>query len=189
MEFKDILAISGYPGLYRFVAQAKNGIIVESFDTGKRMHAGAHLKVSSMDDIAVFTHEGEARLIEIFRKISELENGGEAPDPKSNKDILFAYFEKVLPEFDRSRVYQSDIKKILQWYNILLKHNLLNLEESEEEEQKKEPEEKDKTKPKPSKPAGSATKKSTQKKTSSQGQKIASAGGGPKRMSASTKNK
>jgi len=189
MEFKDILAISGYPGLYRFVAQAKNGIIVESFDTGKRMHAGAHLKVSSMDDIAVFMHEGEARLIEIFRKISELENGGEAPDPKSEKDALFAYFEKVLPEFDRSRVYQSDIKKILQWYNILLKHNLLNLEEPEKEEQKKEAAEKDKAQPRTSQPAGSAAKKSTPKKTSSQGQKIASAGGGQKRMSVSTKNK
>ncbi|MGC9470268.1 MAG: DUF5606 domain-containing protein [Bacteroidales bacterium] len=188
MEFKDILAISGYPGLYRFVAQAKNGIIVESFDTGKRMHAGAHLKVSSMDDIAVFTHEGEARLIEIFRKISELENGGEAPDPKSDKDTLFAYFEKVLPEFDRSRVYQSDIRKIMQWYNILLKHNLLNLEE-QEEEQKKEATEKDKAQPRPSKPAGSAAKKSTPKKTTSQGQKIASAGGGQKRMPVSTKNK
>ncbi len=194
MEFKDILAISGMPGLYQFIAQGKNGIIVESFDTGKRQHIGAHLKVSSMDDIAVFTSEGEARLKDVFKKIHEMENGGETIDPRSDKESLFAYFEKVLPDFDPSRVYQSDIKKILQWYNTLLKKDLLKFEEEEKEEDQAKPEDGEKTGEKKEKPEArsrqaAGSKGQSSRTTGGKGQKDHGPAGGAKRLPTSTKNK
>ena len=138
MEYKDILAISGYTGLFKFIAQGKNGMIVESFSDKKRMHVSASHKVSSMEDIAVFTSEGEAKLTDVFRNIHEMENGNETIDPKSDKKKIFEYFGKVVPEFDRSRVYHSDIKKILSWYNELLKNDLLTFKEEAPQEEEKE---------------------------------------------------
>ena len=187
MEFKDILAISGFHGLYRFVAQGKNGIIVESFDNGKRMHVGAQTKVSSMDDIAVFTGDGEARLVDVLKSISEIENGGPCADPKSDKDEHFEYFRKVLPGFDETRVYHSDIKKILQWYNILRENDLLKFEE----EKDREKEDKEHSPSEKQQAAASAKPARTQKKTSAvrARKETGPAGAAQKRTPTSTKNK
>ncbi|MGE4586183.1 MAG: DUF5606 domain-containing protein [Mangrovibacterium sp.] len=125
---KGILAVSGQPGLSKLVSEAKNCIIVESLLTGKRMPVYSSAKVSSLADIAVFTKTGELSLKEVFKHIHEKENGGEVGKLDSG-DALKAYFKQALPEYDRSRVYTSDMKKIVQWYNLLLKKDLLNLEE------------------------------------------------------------
>jgi hypothetical protein len=125
---KDLMAISGHGGLFRFVSQGRNGIIVESLETGKRMQAFASMKVSALEDIAVFTSEKEVQLEEVLAAIHKYENGKEAISPKSDADDLKDYFSAILPEYDRERVYVSDIKKILGWYNLLLKHNLIELE-------------------------------------------------------------
>lgn len=138
MNLKDFLAIGGYPGLFKFVSQAKNGIIVESLLDKKRMPAYASAKVSALDDIAIFTETEEVPLSDIFTKIFEKEKGGEAPSAKSSPDILLAYFEKILPDFDRSRVYASDIKKVISWYNILHGQKLLNLPEEKKDEVKED---------------------------------------------------
>ena len=111
MELKDILAIGGKPGLYRFIAQAKNGIIVESLTDKKRIPAYASDKVSALEDIAIFTDSEEVNLADVFKKIFEKENGGKAINHKSSGEELKAYFEEILPDFDRDRVYTSDIKK------------------------------------------------------------------------------
>lgn len=138
---KDILSISGHGGLFKYVSQARNGIIVESLEDQKRMPAHASAKVSALEDISVFTETDDMPLKDVLKAIFDKENGGPAIDHKSSNDELKKYFEKVLPTYDRDRVYVSDIKKIINWYNILHKHNLLNFEEPTEEvaETKEEP--------------------------------------------------
>ena len=122
---KDIMSIGGHGGLFRFVSQGRNGIIVESLENGKRMHAFASMKVSALEDIAIYTKEEEIQLEEVLARIHKYENGAETIPPKSDNDDLKDYFSAVLPEYDRDRVYVSDIKKVLSWYNLLLKYDLL----------------------------------------------------------------
>lgn len=125
---KDILAISGQPGLYKLVSSTKNGIIVENIETGKRMPTYSTSKVSALQDIAIYTNEGEDNPLEnIFKTIREKEKGGPAIDPKAENKQLKTYFESLMPNFDQDRVYVSDMKKVFQWYNILQKQNMLDI--------------------------------------------------------------
>jgi hypothetical protein len=136
---KDILAISGQPGLYKLVSNAKNGIIVENLETGKRMPTYATAKVSALADIAIYTADGEDKpLREVLKSIREKENGGLAINPKVSNDELKNYFETVMPEYDKERVYVSDIKKVFQWYNTLQKLSMLDLFDEKAEEAKVE---------------------------------------------------
>ncbi len=135
---KGILAISGYPGLFKLVSQAKSGIIVESLVDKKRMSANATSKISALEDIAIFTEDEEVPLTDVFKNISGKENGGVAISHKESGNTLKSYFEEVLPDYDQDRVYTSDIKKVLQWYNILHKNELLNFDEVSEETKKEE---------------------------------------------------
>jgi hypothetical protein len=137
MEFKEILAISGFGGLFKYISQARNGIIVEGFEDKKRMNAFAHYKVSSLNDIAIFADSGEIPLRKIFKMIQEMEKGGLAIDSKSDDAKLKEYFAKVLPDYDRQKVYLSDIKKLISWYNILHKNGYTNFEEEEKKEEDK----------------------------------------------------
>lgn len=133
IEVKDILSISGKGGLFRYIAQARNGMIVESIEDKKRQVAPASAKVHSMDEIAVFTDGEEVPLCDVLYKIYEKESGKPCISHKSGNDELKAYFREVLPNYDDERVYISDIRKILNWYNILQEHDLLNLIDREEE--------------------------------------------------------
>jgi len=130
---KGLLAISGQPGLFKLVSEAKNCVIVESLITGKRMPAYASSKISSLSEVAVFTETGETPLEKIFKGIFDHEQEKEIPEIKSNKELK-EYFASVIPEYDRDRVYTSDMKKIIKWYNLLLQKELLNFEEDEEKE-------------------------------------------------------
>lgn len=132
MKLKDIIAISGEAGLFRFLAQGRNSIIVENLETGKRHSAPASAKVSSLEEIAIFTEGEELKLSVVFDRIWEKESGGTAPDHKAAPAVLNSFFEGVVPEYDKSRVYASDIKKVLQWYNILHKLNMLIKDDSGE---------------------------------------------------------
>ncbi len=136
---KDILAISGQPGLFKMVAEAKNSIVVESLLTGKRMPVHSHSKVSSLVDIAIFTQTGEVTLKDVFKNISEKETGNEVS--KETLKNIKAYFSEVLPEYDQDRVYTSDMKKVIQWYNLLHQKSMLNFEEVEEEHKTEKQEE------------------------------------------------
>ena len=135
MVLKDLMAIAGNPGLYRFIAQGKNAVIVENLESGKRTSAHAAAKINSLEDIAVFTETEEIPLSEVFDRIYEKEEGAEAINHKSPPEELKSYFAGLLPEYDRERVYLSDIKKIIQWYNILHSLDMLQKEEKEEEGQ------------------------------------------------------
>lgn len=155
MILKDILAISGEPGLFRFIAQGKNAIIIEHLETKKRSSAYGSAKVSSLEDIAIFTEKEDMPLGKVFDLIFEKGNGGPAIDAKVDNAKLRSWFEGILPEYSKDKVYTSDIKKVAQWYNILHKLNLLIKDEPEvpAETEKAPPSEKKKKKATP-KPKG-----------------------------------
>jgi len=144
MNLKDILAISGESTLFKFIAQGKNAVIVENLETGRRLSAGATAKVSALEEIAIFTTGEDMPLGKVMDKLWEKENGGEVMSHKLPDNDLKKYFAEAFPEYDHNRVYTSDIKKVLHWYNLLLKLNLLVKEEEvkEEEGEKKGEEEK-----------------------------------------------
>lgn len=120
MEFKDILAISGQPGLYKYVAQSSNGVIVESLTDGKRMNASASSRVSALSEISMFTEGDDIPLADVFTNIYKYTGGKEAVSPKETPEKLKAFFAEVLPDYDRERVHVSDMKKAFAWFNILL---------------------------------------------------------------------
>jgi len=112
------------------IAEAKNNIVVESLDTGKRMPIYSTTKVSALEDIAIFTENEDMPLKDVFKAIYNKENGGAALSVKSADKELKAYFHSVLPEYDKERVYTSDIKKVLMWYNKLQEKNMLDFSEA-----------------------------------------------------------
>ncbi|HZL11341.1 MAG TPA: DUF5606 domain-containing protein [Prolixibacteraceae bacterium] len=127
---KGILSISGQPGLFKMVTEAKNSIIVESLLTGKRIPAYSTSKISTLTDISVFTATGEIQLKELFKKMQE---SGKPISPKLASNEIKSLFEEILPEYDKDRVYVSDMKKIFQWYQLLSDLNLLVETEEEKE--------------------------------------------------------
>jgi len=144
MFLEGIIAISGQPGLYKKVSQAKNSIIVESIETGKRMPAFSASKLSSLQDVAIYTNDKEKPLADVLSAAFEKASGFAELTHKSSERELLAWFEEILPEYDREKVYISDIRKVLHWFSILEKANILTgesieayrkeLEESEKQE-------------------------------------------------------
>ena len=137
MSLDKILSISGKPGLFQLKTQTRSGFVAESLLDGKKVSVSIHSNVSVLSEIAVYTLTEEIPLRKVFASIKEKVNGEQTSiSHKDGKDKLEEYFFEVLPDYDEDRVYASDIKKIVQWYNLLHKHDLLNLEEeaSDEEE-------------------------------------------------------
>ncbi|GGW66270.1 hypothetical protein DFQ11_103101 [Winogradskyella epiphytica] len=127
MSLDKILSISGKPGLYKIVTQTRTGAVVESLIDKKRITVGAHSNLSILSEIAIYTLTEEVPLREVFKKIKEKEGGNPTSiSHKDGKDKLEEFFFEVLPEYDEDRVYPSDIKKVVQWYNLLQKNDLLD---------------------------------------------------------------
>ncbi|HKK59844.1 MAG TPA: DUF5606 domain-containing protein [Salinivirga sp.] len=135
---KDILAITGEPGLYKLVSKTPKGVIVENIETGRRMPFYAAAKISALEDIAIFTEDDDLPLKDVFKAISDKENGGPSINHKSSKNELISYFQEVIPDYDEDRVYPNHIKKVINWYNLLQKHDMLDFSEPESEEEQKE---------------------------------------------------
>lgn len=133
MTLSEILAISGYSGLFKFVAQSKSGIIVESFVDKKRMAVQGSSKVSSLGDIAMFTISDDIALGQVFQNIFDATEGKEVISYKSDNATLKSEFEKYLPDYDKDRVRVSDIKKVFAWYNILVNNNFTDFTTEDEE--------------------------------------------------------
>jgi hypothetical protein len=132
---KDILAISGYGGLYKFISQGRNGIIVESLVDNKRTNMPATSKISSLDDIAIYTGEGEKALLEVLTEIKNKYEGKTVLSSKPSNNELKELFEEVVPDYDKDKVYVSDIKKVVKWYNLLVELDMLSiLDEKVEDE-------------------------------------------------------
>ena len=154
VKFKDILAIAGKPGLYQFISQARNGIVVEAFADGKRMAVQSTTKVSALEDIAIYTETEEIPLKEVFASMIEKLEGKTAVSHKSNPEELKKLFSEILPDYDKDRVYISDIKKVINWYNILKEADLFSkgiLDSDEEEAAEEEKTEEEQAEPSTSK--------------------------------------
>ncbi len=134
MEFSKIISIAGKPGLFQAVSQTKTGFIVESLTDKKRFPIPSTNNVSLLENIAIYTYEEEIPLLTVFKSMSEKAEGKEAISHKESGNKLTAYFSEVLPDYDEERVYTSNIKKVIQWYNLLIKAGLdfSAIEEAEE---------------------------------------------------------
>jgi hypothetical protein len=135
MNLERILAISGMPGIYSLKLQTRTGFVAESLVDGKRVTVGLRSNVSLLSEISMYTHDGEKPLAEVMRAIAVKENEGPAISHKEDNAQLAAYFLSVVPDYDADRVYPSDIKKVINWYNILQSKGLVSKEEPTAEKQ------------------------------------------------------
>lgn len=126
---KEILSISGKPGLYKLVNNTSNAIIVESLLDGKRFPTYSNSKIISLEDISIYTENEDMPLKEVLKRIFDKENGADILSHKEATEKIQAYFEEVVPEYDKDRVYVSDMRKIIQWYNLLSEKKILNFSE------------------------------------------------------------
>ena len=132
---RRILSIAGRPGLFKLASQGKNMLIVEELASGKKTPAYATEKIISLNDIAIYTDEGEVSLASVFDSIKKKENGAATSvKPSNDADQMRAYFGEVLPNFDRTRVHVSDIKKVMVWYNLLVGANMTDFVKEEKAE-------------------------------------------------------
>ena len=137
MGLEKILSVAGKPGLYKLITQTRTGFVAESLLDRKRITVSLRSSVSVLSEIAIYTLEEEVPLRDVFKKIQEKENGGKTSiGHKEEKIKLEEYFFEVLPDYDEDRVYVSDIKKVIQWYNILTENKITDFstEEVESEE-------------------------------------------------------
>lgn len=134
MSLEKILSIGGKPGLYKLITQTRTGFVAESLLDGKKITVGIRSNVSVLAEIAIYTLDEELPLREVFQKIQVKEKGGKTSIPhKSEKIKLEEYFFEVLPNYDEDRVYASDIKKVIQWYNLLQENGLTDFSEDNED--------------------------------------------------------
>lgn len=119
MSIEKILSITGKPGLFELKLQTRTGFVAESLVDGKKVTVGLRANVSLLSEISIYTNEGEVKLAEVFANIAKKENYGQAISHKESNDVLINYFRQVLPDYDEERVYTSDIKKVLNWYNLV----------------------------------------------------------------------
>lgn len=129
MNVEKILAISGKPGLYLLQMQTRSGFVAESLTDGKKISVSLRSNVSLLSEISMYTYEDEKPLADIMRAIAVKENEGPALSHKEDNGKLIAYFSEVIPNYDQERVYPSDIKKVLNWYNILQAKGMVSKEE------------------------------------------------------------
>lgn len=129
MNLEKILSISGKPGLYALKVQTRTGFVAESLVDGKKSTVGLKVNVSLLSEISIYTINEEKPLAEVMRNIAIKENEGPAISHKEDSAKLVAYFTEILPEYDSERVYPSDIKKVLNWYNLLQSKGMVSKEE------------------------------------------------------------
>lgn len=138
LKLTDVLAISGQPGLFKFVARSSNGVIVESLSDHKRMNATGTAKVSSMAEIAIYTYSEDMPINKVFENLYAHTGGKAAISHKSDAQLLKALIAEVIPEYDRERVHVSDMKKVVMWYNALVEAGMSDFTIDEPEEQTEE---------------------------------------------------
>lgn len=176
MNLNEIISITGRPGLFMVVAQGKNSVIVESIVDKKRFAAHASDRISAIGDISIYTSDEDVKLIDVFEKFNDKYEGKAGPSHKEELSTLEGILGEILPNYDRERVYKSDLRKIFQWYNILINAGITIVEKKEKSENEEAPKKaakttakKPSTKSGPSKSAKTASaKKSIPTKTGSQ---------------------
>lgn len=138
MDFTKIIVVSGKSGAFKVIAQSRGGVIAESLIDGKKLPISASNRITTIEDIVVFTETEEVKLKDVLKKIKEITNGEQAIDHKSPDNKIVGFFESVLPDYDKERVYLSDMRKMIYWYNLLQKNELLHFEDETVEEEIKE---------------------------------------------------
>lgn len=142
MGLEKVLAIAGKPGLYKLVTQTRGGFVAESLLDKKRISIGIQQNVSVLSEIAIYTLTEEVPLVKVLGTINTKENGKQTSvKANDSNDKLEEYFFEILPDYDEDRVYVSDIKKVIKWYNLLQEHKMLNLLETDDENENKSEEE------------------------------------------------
>lgn len=131
-DLARILAVSGHHGLYLYVAQARNGAIAESLEDKKRTVLDIRSRITSLADIAIYTDTEELKLSEVFKAMEKVLEGKEAPSAKASESELVELFQKAVPSYDSDRFHVSHMRKVVAWYNELLKYASLDFEEAEE---------------------------------------------------------
>ena len=131
-DLSKILSVSGQKGLFRYLAQGRNGAIVESLKDGRRTCFDLRSRITTLADISIYTAEGEMKLQEVFLRLNEALEGGAAPDPKAPSEDFKAIFAKAVPNYDEDRFYVSHMKKVAEWYNDLKAHASLDFLSEEE---------------------------------------------------------
>ncbi|MBQ3207640.1 MAG: DUF5606 domain-containing protein [Bacteroidales bacterium] len=139
-DLTRILSISGQSGLYHYVSQARNGVVVEALADKKRSSFGMSTKITSLADISIYTDDEEVKLQQVFLNMKEVLGDADAPSAKSSADELKALFEKALPAYDRDRFYVSHMKKVVEWYNALKKYASFDFTDPEAEAEAQEQE-------------------------------------------------
>ncbi len=136
MEFSKIISVAGKPGLFQVISQSKNAVIVESLADKKRIAINSAQNISLLENIAIYTYEEDLPLFDVFKAINDKTEGKEAISHKESGTKLSAFFAEALPNYDEERVYTSNIKKVIQWYNILVKSgfDFSKVEESSDQE-------------------------------------------------------
>jgi hypothetical protein len=140
MNLEKILAIAGKPGLFELKIQTRSGFLAESLLDGKKITVGLRSNVSLLTEISMYTYSEEKPLVEIMRAIAVKENEGPTISNKEDNAKLVAYFKEILPDYDDDRVYVSDIKKVLNWYNLLQAKGMVSKEETTQETLSENPE-------------------------------------------------
>lgn len=146
MDLSKVLSIAGKPGLFSMVSQSKSGLIVESLLDGKRIPAFSHERISSLEEISIFTETDDVPLKEVLQNLFKKEDGKKTISHKSSANELKALMLEILPDYDEERVYVSDIKKLVNWYNLLVEKNLIDLIEDTPEEDQEDQENKEDSK-------------------------------------------
>jgi len=138
MDLKGIISISGKPGLYKVVANGRNNVIVQALDGGKKFPVFATDKISALEDISIYTYEKDVPLIEVYEKLAEIEGYKKTINHKEPGVKLREKVVEFLPDYDEDRVYDSDLKKLFQWYNLLIDNGIItppsNKDKTSEEE-------------------------------------------------------
>jgi len=165
MNLTGIIAISGRPGLFKVVTQSKNSVIVESLLDKKRFPAYSTEKISALEDISMFTYDEDVKLTEILKSLFDINKGAQGPSHKEDEKTLRVKFAEALPNYDKERVYFSDIRKLFQWYNMLLAEGVLIPEVKEEAVVEEKSAEKDSKAKKEDAPKKAAPKKAAVKTT------------------------
>ena len=133
-DLSKILSITGQSGLYRYIAHSRGGVIAENLTTGKRTCFSLSSRITTLADMSIYTREGELRLSEVFKKIETALEGAQAPSSKADAEQVKAVFEKAVPDYDGERFYLSHMKKVVDWYNLLLKYASLDFVTEEDAE-------------------------------------------------------
>ena len=166
MKITDILAVAGKPGLYQVLASGSASIVVESMVDGKRSSIPGTARVSNLADITMYTHDDDVPLLDILNRMHEAQKGEAGPSHKDAAQAIRDFVDGIVPELDHDRVYQSDLKKLVQWYNLLVGKGAFPLEAPEDPEEKAKEEKAKEKKPTAKKPAAkkAAAKKPAAKK-------------------------